>query len=72
MRGAKRNFAQKRFKKEIMNNILKLVIEEHDKNKCSCDCTDEGHGLCMAGQFLDFIITEKEFLDEIGEFEITT
>lgn len=51
-----------------MNTFLEEAIKEHDNCKCNCDLTEEGTGLCMAGQFLDNVITEQDFLNEIGNF----
>ena len=55
-----------------MNKFLEESITEHNTNKCNCDLTEEGTGLCMAGQFLDNIISEEDFLNEIGELEPKT
>lgn len=48
-----------------MNPFLVEAIEEHDNNKCNCDLTEDGIGLCMAGQVLNNLISEQDFLNEI-------
>ena len=49
-----------------MNQNLTLAIKEHNAGKCNCDCTEGGYGLCLAGQFLNDIITEEDFNEEVN------
>lgn len=41
-----------------------LWIQGHLDNKCSCDLTDGGRGLCSCGRYVEGLETPEEFLEE--------
>ena len=47
--------------KEILNKL----IEEHEQEKCCCDLTDGGTGLCLAGEYLNSCMSLEDTLKEI-------
>lgn len=50
--------------------ILKILIEEHEQEKCCCDLRDEGNGLCLAGEYIQGCSTLEDTLNNI-EWENT-
>jgi hypothetical protein len=50
-----------------MTEILTKAIIDHENDVCDCDFEEGGKCLCLAGQFINNIITEEEFNLEIGE-----
>jgi hypothetical protein len=50
------------------NNAVKKIdklIKKHEDGKCNCDLTEGGYGLCMAGQYLNKVISKEQFINEI-------
>jgi len=52
--------------KERAYNLLKEQIEEHSEERCKCDLTDGGYGLCYAGQWLEGIISSSQVIRDLG------
>ena len=51
---------------ELAGDLLREQIEEHEQGKCNCDLTDEGYGLCYAGQWLEGCITSEQVVSDLG------
>lgn len=45
--------------------ILNQLIREHEEEKCSCDLTEGGYGLCLAGAFLEGCMSLEDTLRDI-------
>jgi hypothetical protein len=47
-----------------MSELLEDLVNIHKEGECSCDLTEGGYGLCIAGQFIEGVISEEDFLSE--------
>jgi len=52
---------------EIAYDLLKKQIEEHYEERCRCDLTPGGYGLCLAGQWLQGCISSEEVVELLGK-----
>ena len=50
----------------LIDNYLKekywYEIYNHEKERCSCELKDGGQGICLIGQYLEGVITAREYL----------
>ena len=46
-------------------SLLKKQIEEHYKEKCSCDLRQGSYGLCYAGQWLESVIDSLRVIEDL-------
>jgi len=51
--------------KDFAKLLLGEELSKHIKEKCECDLTEGGKGLCFAGQFTENIISEEDVIDEL-------
>lgn len=64
----------------LIDNYLKekywYEIYNHEKERCSCELKDGGQGICLIGQYLEGVITAREYLkvqnDELFNLEFGT
>jgi len=52
-------------KDKIAYSLLKESIKRHDENKCECDLTEGGSGLCYACQWLEGIIDSSQVIKDL-------
>lgn len=50
---------------EVVKELLREEIVEHDKGKCNCDLAEGSYGLCYAGQWLEGCITSKQVIQDL-------
>ena len=47
---------------DVVLDLLRWMLDEHDAGECCCDLTDGGFGLCFAGQWSDGCIGNAEVI----------
>jgi len=56
--------------KRIIDKITEAILDDdivkHEHEQCNCDLTDDGYGLCFAGQYVERIITSEQVLQDLG------
>lgn len=57
---------RRRMKDDIAYNLLKKQIKDHEEGRCNCDLTEGGYGLCMAGQWLEGVISSEQVIKDLG------
>ena len=51
---------------EVVLDLLKWMLDEHDAGECCCDLTDGGFGLCFAGQWSEGCIDNAEVIQTLA------
>lgn len=51
---------------QIVLDLLKEFLDDHDSGQCRCDLTDGGYGLCLAGQWSEGCIDNAEVIRALG------
>lgn len=52
---------------EYLKQKYNYEIHTHNINMCSCDLSEGGKGLCLIGQYLNDVITAKEYLEVVKD-----
>jgi len=50
-------------------DLLRDGLSKHASNKCTCDLTDGGQGLCYAAQWLESVITSEQVIKDLTNKE---
>lgn len=51
---------------QVVQELLKEFLDDHELGECPCDLTDGGYGLCFAGQWSDGVIDNAEVIRTLG------